>query len=163
MKATDFLTGLTADRLRYSFSYDPASGEFRRLSSGIVAGNTHKTGYRQIRIAGRMYQAHRLAWLYMTGAWPEHEVDHKNLQKDDNRWSNLRAATRGQNICNSPHGRTYDLPRGVYARGALYRAQIRKHGKLTSLGTFASVEAASTAYREAANNRHGEFVYRGMT
>jgi hypothetical protein len=32
-----------------------------------IAGYTHKTGYRRINIDGKQYQAHRLAFLYITG------------------------------------------------------------------------------------------------
>lgn len=57
-------------------------------------------GYRNIRIDGRAYRVHRLAWLWMTGEWPDPECDHINTVKNDNRWFNLRKATRGQNAAN---------------------------------------------------------------
>ena len=95
---------LTADRLRELLNYDPDTGVFTyrvtrapRFRPGDMAGHVDVHGYRVIGLDLRIYKAHRLAGLYMTGEWPKHEVDHKNLDKADNRWVNLRPATHGQN------------------------------------------------------------------
>jgi|ERR1700720_213694 len=102
---------LTVERLRERLSYDPESGIFTwrvavgcarcRRKPGDLAGRLLDRGYRQIKIEGRQYLAHRLAVHYMTGAWPEHEVDHRDLDKSNNRWDNLRAATSSQNKSNT--------------------------------------------------------------
>ena len=55
-----------------------------------------------ISVDGSRYRAHRLAWLYMTGEWSRGDIDHINTYKADNRFCNLREATRSQNSANSP-------------------------------------------------------------
>ncbi|MGB9054416.1 MAG: HNH endonuclease, partial [Pseudolabrys sp.] len=91
---------LTANRLRKVLSYAPATGIFRwkvsastRAPVGTIAGAKNGRGYRQIRIDGRPYSASRLAWLYMTGKWPNSEISYLNGKPSDTRWANLREAT----------------------------------------------------------------------
>src|ERR1043166_2099295 len=93
--------------LRELLRYDAETGEFRwekRMSrsvrAGDVAGVTDRDGYRRITIAGRIYPAHRLAWLYMTGTWCSVLVDHRDGDPSNNRWDNLRRATVSQNNAN---------------------------------------------------------------
>ena len=93
---------LTASRLREVLRYDPETGEFHSLPRQgwrRKCGSMSK-GYLRIKIDGHSYLAHRLAWLWMTGEWPDDEVDHRNRIKTDNRWSNYRPATRLVN-CNN--------------------------------------------------------------
>jgi hypothetical protein len=52
-------------------------------------------------LTGVLYREHRLAWLYMTGEWPTHEIDHINGDRVDNRFCNLREATASENRWNS--------------------------------------------------------------
>ena len=103
---------LTQKRLKELLCYDPETGIFtwkeRVLSrkrksekSGQIAGNINKTtGYRRIGIDGESYIAPRLAFLYMKGYFPEHEVDHKNRIRLDDRWENLRHVSRQCNTRN---------------------------------------------------------------
>lgn len=58
-------------------------------------------GYVQIKISGKLYHAHRLAWLYVYGYMPEKEIDHINRIRDDNRIANLREATSQLNSLNT--------------------------------------------------------------
>ena len=99
-----WLPMLTAKRLRKVLSYAPATGIFRwkvsassRAPVGAIAGAKNGRGYRQIRIGGRPYSASRLAWLYMTGKWPNSEISYINGKPSDTRWANLREATSSQN------------------------------------------------------------------
>jgi hypothetical protein len=98
---------LTAARLRELLHYDPETGAWTRLVStsnhrarvGDNAGGVTGT-YVKIRVDVRQYPAHRLAWLYMTGAWPKHEIDHINGDRLDNRWCNLRPANDAEQARN---------------------------------------------------------------
>src|SRR5579863_1170438 len=97
--------------VRRLLAYDQASGVFvwnrpvgagARLN-GTIAGSP-RLGYRRIKIAGRLYPASHLAWLYVNGVWPEAEIDHINGDNADDRISNLRPATQLQNTRNrKPH------------------------------------------------------------
>lgn len=95
---------LTAEKLRHILHYDPETGVFtwmvsprRRTKVGDEAGNRDYHGYVNITHEGTRYRAHRLAWLYMTGEWPADLVDHKDQNRSNNRWLNLRPATKAQN------------------------------------------------------------------
>jgi hypothetical protein len=90
---------LNAARLRELMHYEPETGRVVRRTAtrghraGAVAGCTRRDGYQVISIDGYRYLAHRLAWLYVHGAWPDGDLDHINANPSDNRIANLRAAT----------------------------------------------------------------------
>ena len=95
---------ITQERLKQLYRYEPDTGRFIRIYSkqrpdtiGRIAGAPHGNGYLEITIDGRTYYAHRLAWLYMTGAWPKGQIDHKNCIRYDNKWENLRDCTPALN------------------------------------------------------------------
>ena len=160
---------LSADRLRKLLHYDPETGVFVRVVAGRgrssrvgdVAGTRRADGYLRLCVGGNVYRSHRLAWLYMTGAWPENEVDHINNDPSDNRWSNLRAATRSQNEANKRArlGKEIGL-KGVYfhKQTQKWRARIEICGKRESLGYFDCPAAAHLAYVIAAEMHFGEFA-----
>ena len=109
------MEALTAARLRNLLHYDPETGIFTRRATGAPVGSLNDKGYIRIRLGGRDHKAHRLAWLYMTGAWPPIQVDHENRTPDDNRWGNLRAATFSQNAVNKiSHKPSASGFKGVY-------------------------------------------------
>ncbi len=155
---------LTADRLRELLSYDAEAGKFTWLARtsksvkiGKVAGSPHNHGYWRIRVDGRLYQAHRLAWLYVTGSWPVDQLDHVNGKRDDNRIANLREATNAENgqnrakYSNNTSGFT-----GVYWHrvSGSWNARIKLDGQERSLGYFPTAEAAGAAYLQAKANMH---------
>ena len=149
---------LTQERLKELFHYNPETGEFTRLQKscgvlpGTIAGWTENTGYVRIKIQGKSYVAHRLAWLYMTGELPAKQIDHINLIRSDNRWVNLRSASASENKCNSkPNAGVYKTPSNRY------QSEIKKEGKRFYLGTFDTREEAKAAYNAAALRLHGEF------
>lgn len=128
--------------------------------AGMVAGSIHKKqGYRFIGIERRHYKAARLAWLWMTGEWPSHDVDHRNRDRADDRWENLRHATRSQNGCNRGLSRNTSGFKGVSwdkSRGRWF-VSICVGGKQKNLGRFDCVEDAIAARNAAAERLHGEF------
>lgn len=143
---------LTQARLKEVLSYDPETGVFIRISAaprmqrfvGTEAGRVHKKrGYREISVDGRLYYAHRLAFLYMTGAFPKEETDHKNHRRDDNSWANLRQVTVSENQLN----RTYQGGASLYRSGEWVRWRARKQvaGVTANLGYFKTREQAIAA------------------
>lgn len=161
---------LTVEALKNALSYDPDTGVFIRKKSGggiragEVAGVTdYTTGYRKIGVEGRQYYAHRLAWLYMTGRWPQAMVDHRNAIKTDNRWLNLRAATDYQNKLNQKirkHNQSgwKGVKRHKECKSLRWDARIRFNKVEHYLGLFDCPVAAHLAYVVAADKLHGEFA-----
>jgi hypothetical protein len=109
-------------------------------------------------IDGVNYLASRLAWLYMTGVWPNGFVDHRDRNVGNNTWDNLRDATRQQNNANSAPRSALGV-KGVYRSRGKYRAQITINGRYLHLGVFRSVVEAAEVYQAAAKKHHGEFAY----
>ena len=100
---------------------------------------------------GKQAFAHRLAWLYMTGVWPENQIDHINGGRDDNRWVNLREADNGQNMQNisGPHGKTFTGELGVTFRRNRFEARIQQGKKRLHIGTYKTKDEAVAAYLAA--------------
>ena len=99
---------LDVDTVKAMLNYDVNTGIFvwlvkrPKVNIGTVAGRQDKDGYNEISLFGKRYKAHRLAWFIMTGKWPTNQIDHINGDKTDNSWSNLREATKQQNMMNVP-------------------------------------------------------------
>lgn len=152
------------ENLKAVLNYDPVSGKFTWIKSkgrGMhfrsgEAGTTHVRGYRYIRFMGRSLFAHRLAWLYMTGAWPTHQIDHIDGVKDNNAWSNLREATNGQNQENlvGAKGKTRTGRLGITFRRGMFEARIQVNGRRRHIGTFTELVAAEAAYADAKRKLH---------
>jgi hypothetical protein len=148
---------LTVARLHESLHYSPETGVFTwllspqtKVKAGDVAGTVCKRGYVNVQLDGVLYRAARLAWFYVHGVWPSHDVDHVNQVKGDNRLSNLRDVPSGVNKHNQTKankGSTVPLL-GVYWRKdrGTYFAKIGMRGKSVHLGTFSNPEAAHAAY-----------------
>lgn len=131
--------------LQHVLHYDKLTGEWtwihplaRSLRVGDRAGTRRADGRLQIHVGGKCYLASRLAWLYVTGKWPEHEIDHKNRIKSDDRWDNLREATHSENQYNRDWcERSGDL-RGICKDGNQFRVIIGN----VYLGYRATIEEA---------------------
>ncbi|MBC3233975.1 HNH endonuclease [Pseudomonas lurida] len=154
---------LTKDRLIELFSYSPETGEFiskKKVSNqpeGSIAG--HGSFYLFVDIDGKRYSCHRLAWLYMTSEWPTEEVDHINGNGKDNRWENLRAASRQENIMNRKHKLPRSGVKGVHRfwNDSAWYAQVGFKGKTYNLGTFRSLDDAAKTVKEGRARLHGQF------
>jgi hypothetical protein len=158
---------ITQEYLKSLLNYDAETGIFTWLDSrngkrkiGSVAGGDKGEGYLKIKIDGSNYFSHRLAWLYITGNFPDGEIDHKNNIRCDNRFNNLRVVTRMQNMKN------YSTPitnrsgkKGVSWCKASnkWKAQIQNSGKKVYLGVFSTINEAHIAYCEASKKYHGEY------
>lgn len=156
--------GITEEIARKYLDYYPAAGTFRwvvtnrKAKRGNLAGCRRNHGYIDIGIETTVVYAHRLAFLFMTGAWPQDglEVDHINRDTSDNRWSNLRLATRQQNAANRVT--SIGRPMGVRPEGLKWRACIKIQGRTKTLGTFETMQEAADAYRASAIAANGSFA-----
>jgi hypothetical protein len=105
--------------------------------------------------------AHRLAWYFVFGEFPEQHIDHINGDKTDNRIQNLRLANPAQNSWNMRKSvRNTSGFKGVSwdEKNRLWCAQIQTHGKNKKLGRFSTKELAHAAYIDAAKKLHGDFA-----
>ena len=146
---------LTAEQLRSILNYEPATGIFTRkigsanqVKAGDIAGCPGGDGYLQIRVQSRKYQAHRLAWLYVYGEWPEGQIDHINRNRSDNRISNLRDVTQKQNLQNAgKRSNNTSGHSGVrwYKQSSKWVAVITHNYNRIHLGYFNTMEEAISA------------------
>jgi HNH endonuclease/AP2 domain len=161
---------LTQKRLKELLHYNPETGIFtwlmkpspqaNRISADNIAGHINVEGYFVIGIDGKVYKAHRLAWFYMAGVWPN-QIDHINGIRNDNRWCNLRLVKKSQNALN--RGENKNNTSGIkgvswYKKYEKWVAQIGKNKKRINLGYFDTKEEAHAAYCEAAIKYFGEFM-----
>lgn len=163
-------SNLSAARLRAVLSYHPETGEFewrRRRGGGCrvgrFTGTPDASGYLMIRVDYVIYKAHRLAWLYMTGDWPEKILDHADGDKRNNRWSNLRSADHVKNAANSRRRAGYAHKyRGVKFNKKCparpFSACVGFDNRRIYLGSFKTAEAAYAAYCKEAVRLRGEFA-----
>ena len=134
---------LTQKRLKELITYNPKTGIFKWKSSGKgirsdrVAGYKNYGGYIIIKINYHAYVASRLAFLWMKGYFPEHEVDHKDRIRHNNKWRNLRHATR---ICNMRNQSVSKLNKsgvtGVYKYDNKWMSQIGINNNRKNLGNY---------------------------
>lgn len=147
------MKGLTQARLKELLHYDPKTGIFvnlvqrKKALEGAVAG-CDSGRYITIQIDGKGYSAHRLAWLYVYGYFPERLLDHINRDRADNRISNLREVSEQCNVRNTGNYKNNTSGvKGVYlekARGK-WRANIKVDGKTKSLGSYENFDNAVCA------------------
>jgi hypothetical protein len=154
-------TDLIAAELRKNFHFDPEIGVFTRIlaSGGVKAGDIARPGsdgYVRIRLLGKTYKAHRLAWLWVHGCMPNGDIDHINGVKADNRITNLREASRAVNTANifGPQVNNTSGHLGVTRYKLKWRAQISVNGKMKYIGLFATPEDAHRAYLAAKAIHH---------
>ena len=152
---------LTAEYLRSILSYDPETGVFTwkvSTSRRVKAGSPDGGGYLRISVQSRRYLAHRLAWFYVYGTWPEDQLDHINRNRSDNRIANLRDVSHKQNHQNA--GKRSDNTSGHpgvswHKRDSKWQAQIKHSYKRIHLGYFKTMEEAIAA------RKAGELKYWG--
>lgn len=161
---------LTQEYLKEILDYDPETGvftwkernlkyfkstramnAFNKKNANRIAGSVHYEGYIVITINKKTYQSHRLAWLYVYGHLPKNEIDHINHIKHDNKISNLREATKSQNLQNQIKAQKDNKSTALLGvhfnkRNNNFNASIRKDGKLKHLGCFKTAQEAHEAY-----------------
>jgi len=177
---------LTAEQARQLIDYDPETGMmtwkprtpdmfepkgkksashicawWNAQFAGKPAGCVNSKGYIVLGVYDVLYLAHRVAWLIMTGKWPEDQIDHEDTDRANNRWGNLREATASQNLANraAPSSNSSGF-KGVswHKKTGKWAASIKKMGKTIHLGQFDTPEAAGSAYASATEHLNGEFA-----
>ena len=173
MALTHIADSLNAEQARSVLSYDQVTGQFTWKArtnaskswntryANAFAGAVKPNGYLQIGVNERLYLAHRLAWLWMTGQWPVNEIDHIDGNAANNAWINLRAATSAQNKMNKRirSDNTSGL-KGIWLnrKTGSWAVDIGVDGKRVRLHGFLTPEAAHAAYCDAATRLHGTFA-----
>lgn len=168
---------LSQEELKSRLHYDPRTGIFtwikmsakNQLKIGDIAGSVkvNKTSgkkYRHIKINGKLYKAHRLAFIWMAGKLPAEEVDHADGDGLNNIWENLSQATHQENCKN--HRLRKDSTSGFvgvcwHIRDNNWSAYISIDGKRKYLGYFGDKSEAIAA-RQAASIEHGYHVNHGQ-
>jgi len=152
---------ITQSELKERFHYNPDTGIFARkktdrrtIKIGSIVSTKNTGGYIIANIKGKIYSAHRLAWLYIYGVMPDGDIDHINGFRDDNRIKNLRCVTRLENCKNS--AKQKNNTSGVSGvcfnkRNGLWYASVYKNGKgvhiASSRDFFEAVCARKSAER----------------
>ena len=154
---------ITQQRLREMLHYDAETGVFTwrikrtaGVKPGDKAGCSNSLGYIIIGLTGRRYRAHRLAWLYVHGVWPEQSIDHANGITGDNRMINLREATSSENRQNiiTVKTNTSGFTGVTQRKNERWEASIKINYKTIHLGSYASPESAYHAYLVAKRQYH---------
>jgi hypothetical protein len=157
---------ITQSELKEVLEYNPDTGLFvwkkNSISkkSGSIAGSKYKNGYIYIQINKKIYRAHRLAFLYMTGNFPENFIDHINHIRDDNRWTNLRDATLSQNQANRVNQKNNTSGyKGVSwnKQCKKWKAQISYMYKDIHIGLYTTPQEAAEAYKKKSIELFGKF------
>ena len=157
--ATGVLTWRARPRehFRTEGGYKSWTARFRGKAAGSVVD-----GRRIIALVDHNWHSQRVIWKLVTGEDPAALIDHRNGDGTDDRWENLRAATKQQNQHNGPmKSRNTTGFKGVsltnHGERLPFRATVVINRKQIYLGTFATAEEAHAAYCEAAQRLHGEF------
>jgi hypothetical protein len=166
------IDNLTLDQISEFLSYEALTGQFTRIAHckshsgrrsnrstlGVITRKPNAGGYLVISIFNKSCYAHRLAWLFSYGEWPQGAIDHINGNKLDNRAANLRlceAATNQQNIRAAKSGNLTGLL-GVTPcnESGRYVASIMVDGRRIHLGRFDTPDLAHAAYLGAKRIAH---------
>jgi len=161
---------LTQSRLKELLHYNPDSGIFTRITvlsnrnkAGDILSGDNGDGYVRGRVDNKSYYLHRLAFLYMTGRFPDSQVDHIDHNPTNNRWDNLREVSHSENHRNQ-RIRSNNTSGYVGVSRTRYRwaAEIMVDGVKIHLGHFKRKTKAIAA-RESASKKYGFHPNHGKT
>ncbi len=166
------MTKLTHARLIYLLEYVPETGEWlrrvpaggrngRKFPAGSKAGSRTDTGYWEVSIDWERFLGHRLAFFYMTGKWPAHQIDHRDRNPGNDSWQNLRPATQAENNANQgvPSHNASGLKGVMFdKRAKSWRSFATENNRYVHLGYYDCPAAASLAYQVHTHKRFGSFA-----
>lgn len=147
------------NNIKSVLNYNKKTGVFtwavyrsHKAIEGGIPGRLDKDGYHRITVFGRTYFAHRLAWAFVHGEFPDGQIDHINGNQADNRIENIRLCTQAQNQQNKESvGATFNKKTNKW------QSQIKKSGKTYYLGSFSDKGDAIEAYRKKSIDLFGEY------
>lgn len=146
-----------------TISYNPDTGEMRNHYTGTLFSNSRLSSYIIFRVSkNKVFYVHREAYELGTGTKiPEgYEVDHIDLNKQNNKVENLRLVTRSQNMINRPCFKNNSLrEKGISyePEKRLYRVRLSLKGKRYYFGRYKLLEDAVSARNKALESLHGEY------
>lgn len=159
---------LTYQKAISVLDYDSATGVLIWKSSpntkivpGRAAGSKGTNGYIRIKLSGKTYLGHRVAWLIYYGAWPVGQIDHIDGCRQNNAIANLRDSTPSQNQHNQALRKTNKSGvKGVSWNpdSEKWHVQVTLNGKVHNGGHFESLAEAATVAAALRNRLHGEFA-----
>ena len=151
---------MTHERLLELVFYDPKTGLFYKRPNYDKSVGYKVNGYLQIKLDGKSYYSHRIAWFYINKVMPDKNIDHIDCNKSNNIYSNLRIADKSQNGQNRgmPFNNTSGY-KGVvwHKQHKRWMAQIMDKGKYKYLGYYKTEKEAYEAYCAAAKSMHNTF------
>lgn len=141
---------ITQDLLKDNLRYNRSTGEFTRIKRvhGATVGKTAgcvSGKYWVISLKGEIYYAHRLAWLYVYGVWPQDQIDHINHNSLDNSIANLREVSATENQKNRSLSRNNKSgASGIRWCNQVgkWKASIDSNGNKMHLGYFENINDA---------------------
>lgn len=154
------------DQLMHVLQYDCTTGQFRwavdrkgGAKAGHTAGTVKNGGYIQIHACGRLYYAHRLAWLFTHNAWPQGHIDHIDGNPTNNRLENLRDVSVLVNMQNQRRAHASNKSSGLQgvsydARTKRWAAKISIQNRTKNLGRYDLPEQAHEVYLRAKRAFH---------
>jgi hypothetical protein len=161
------INDLSFEEVDELLAYDPENGSLTwkvdagTKRAGSIAGCFNVEMYPVVRIRGRLYKLHRIAWLLFYGAWPVNQIDHRDGDKMNLKIGNFRAATCFGNAQNKKLV-SYNTSgiKGVswHRRAGKWVVQITSNGEYRYLGLYSDKKLAAQAYAKAANDLHKEFA-----
>lgn len=98
-----------------------------------------------MRIDGKKYLAHRLIWMWKEGYFPEHQIDHIDRNKSNNKWNNLRHISSSCNARNVGVRQTNKsgITGVCWAKKVgKWKSYVRLNNKLKNLGDFFDFDEA---------------------
>lgn len=128
-----------------------------KVKAGQIVGHPCSKGYLQVSMNGKLFSAHRVAWVLHYGYWPDCQIDHIDRNPSNNRIENLRLCRNGnfdnsQNQSRQKNNTSGHI--GINLMGGYWRVRLAVNGKRMSFGLFKTIADAIDARNKAVKQFH---------